>query len=47
MSRLPRAGTAAGKITIRATTAEREQGERAAKSDGYPTLSGAPVTGNR
>lgn len=42
MSRQPRAGTAAGKVTIRVTAAERRQWERAAEVS-YPTLSAAVV----
>lgn len=41
MSRLPRAGTAAGKITIRATAAERELWEAAADASGAASLSDA------
>lgn len=43
MSRRPRAGEAAGKVTIRATAAEREQWERAAAQAGHPTISAAVV----
>lgn len=43
MSRQPRAGEAGRPVTIRATDAEREQWERAAKQAGHPTLSAAVV----
>jgi len=41
MSRRPRAGEAAGKVTIRATDAERELWQAAADMGGAPTLSDA------
>lgn len=43
MSRQPRAGTAASNVTIRATSDERAQWERAAKQAGHLTISAAVV----
>jgi len=43
MSRLPRGGEAAGKVTIRVTAAERTDWKRAADKFGHPTISAAVV----
>lgn len=43
MSRLPRAGEAAGKITIRVTEDERVNWKLAASKAGHPTISAAVV----